>query len=88
VEAQRAWLPTERMPAYAPALNPVEGVWNRVKGGALAKRGDDTVGADRARRRRAPQGPNPAALALRLPGADWAHPMNDPVNRINQRGRE
>jgi transposase len=43
LETQRSWLHAERMPAYAPELNPVEGVWNHLKSGVLANRGDDTV---------------------------------------------
>jgi DDE superfamily endonuclease len=33
---QRAWLVVERLPAYAPELNPVEGLWSNLKGGELA----------------------------------------------------
>ena len=33
---QRAWLCVERLPAYAPELNPVEQVWGNVKGRELA----------------------------------------------------
>jgi transposase len=33
---QRAWLHVERLPAYAPDLNPVEQLWGNVKGGDLA----------------------------------------------------
>jgi hypothetical protein len=33
---QRAWLTVERLPAYAPELNPVEQVWGNVKGTELA----------------------------------------------------
>jgi transposase len=33
------------MPAYAPELNPVEGVWSHLKSGVLANRGDDTAEA-------------------------------------------
>jgi transposase len=33
---QRAWLRVERLPAYAPELNPVEQVWGNVKGHELA----------------------------------------------------
>jgi transposase len=43
LETQRSWLQVERMPAYAPELNPAEGVWGYLKGGVLANRGDDTV---------------------------------------------
>lgn len=33
---QRAWLTVERLPAYAPELNPLELVWGNVKGRELA----------------------------------------------------
>lgn len=33
---ERRWLHVERLPAYAPELNPVELLWGHVKGGALA----------------------------------------------------
>lgn len=33
---QRAWLTVDRLPAYAPDLNPVEPIWGNVKGGELA----------------------------------------------------
>lgn len=33
---QRPWLTVERLPAYAPELNPVEQVWGNVKGRELA----------------------------------------------------
>jgi transposase len=42
---QRSWLTAERMPAYAPELNPVEGVWSNLKGGPLANRDYDTIEA-------------------------------------------
>jgi transposase len=45
LETQRSWLRVERTPAYAPELNPVEGVWSHLKSGVLANRGDDTVDA-------------------------------------------
>ena len=28
---QRSWLVVERLPAYAPELNPVEGLWSHLK---------------------------------------------------------
>jgi transposase len=34
--AQRGWLRTERLPAYAPELNPVEPLWGNVKTRELA----------------------------------------------------
>jgi transposase len=33
---QRCWLVVERLPAYAPDLNPVEGLWSWLKGTQLA----------------------------------------------------
>jgi transposase len=33
---QRSWLVVERLPAYAPDLNPVEGLWSCLKGVELA----------------------------------------------------
>jgi transposase len=36
--AQHAWLRVEYLPAYAPDLNPVEGLWANLKGVELANR--------------------------------------------------
>ena len=36
LHAQRAWLTVERLPGYAPDLNPAELVWGNVKGRELA----------------------------------------------------
>jgi len=36
VARQRAWLTVERLPAYAPDLNPIEQVWGNVKTRELA----------------------------------------------------
>jgi transposase len=33
---QRDWLVVERLPAYAPELNPTEGLWSNLKGNELA----------------------------------------------------
>jgi DDE superfamily endonuclease len=41
--AQRDWLTAERLPAYAPELNPVEYLWANLKGGELANCGGDTI---------------------------------------------
>jgi len=35
---QRTWLTVERLPAYAPDLNPVELVWGNLKSRELANR--------------------------------------------------
>jgi transposase len=39
IAGQRHWLVVERLPAYTPELNPVEGLWSNLKGkgGELAK---------------------------------------------------
>jgi transposase len=39
----RSWLRAERLPAYAPELNPVEGLWGNVKGTELANRCPGTI---------------------------------------------
>ena len=36
VASQRRWLVVERLPAYAPDLNPVELLWGNLKGTELA----------------------------------------------------
>ncbi len=36
LRAQRAWLAVERLPGYAPELNPAEQLWGNVKGQELA----------------------------------------------------
>ncbi len=40
LEDQAHWLQVERLPAYAPELNPVEGLWANLKGTELANRCD------------------------------------------------
>jgi hypothetical protein len=40
---QRSWLVTERLPAYAPELNPVEGLWSSLKAVELANLGGPTL---------------------------------------------
>jgi DDE superfamily endonuclease len=36
LNTQRSWLVVERLPAYAPELNPTEGLWSWLKGCQLA----------------------------------------------------
>jgi len=43
LEAQRDWLTVERLPAYAPELNPVEYLWANLKGTELANGTTDTI---------------------------------------------
>jgi DDE superfamily endonuclease len=56
---QRSWLVVERLPAYAPELNPVEGLWSCLKAVELANLTGPTLaevidqahhGIDRVRR--------------------------------------
>jgi DDE superfamily endonuclease len=52
LDSQRDWLTAERLPAYAPELNPVEYLWANLKGGELTHFTGDTVAevADAAQR--------------------------------------
>ena len=43
LDAQRHWLTVERLPAYAPELNPVEYLWANLKSAELANFTGDTV---------------------------------------------
>ena len=43
IRSQRRWLVVERLPGYAPDLNPVEGMWGNVKGTELANLCADTI---------------------------------------------
>ena len=44
LRAQRRWLRVERLPGYAPDLNPVETLWSNLKGQELANRCADGLG--------------------------------------------
>ena len=44
IASQRRWLVVERLPAYAPELNPVEGLWGNLKGTELANFCVATIG--------------------------------------------
>lgn len=43
IAAHRRWLAVERLPGYAPGLNPVELVWGNVKAAGLASQCADTL---------------------------------------------
>jgi transposase len=43
LRGQRSWLVVERLPGYAPQLNPVEGVWANRKGQEFADYAADTL---------------------------------------------
>jgi transposase len=40
---QRSWLVVERLPAYGPELNPVEGLWSSLKAVELANLASPTL---------------------------------------------
>jgi hypothetical protein len=44
LNTQRSWLVVERLPAYAPELNPVEGLWSILKAVELANLCGPTLG--------------------------------------------
>jgi DDE superfamily endonuclease len=46
IAGQRHWLAVERLPAYAPELNPTQALWGHLKGkgGELANLAGDTLG--------------------------------------------
>ena len=44
LKKQRRWLVVERLPAYAPDLNPVEQIWGNLKSSELANLCLDTIG--------------------------------------------
>jgi hypothetical protein len=44
LNTQRSWLVVERLPAYAPELNPVEGLWSSLKAVELANLALPTLG--------------------------------------------
>lgn len=44
IDRNHRWLSVERLPAYAPELNPVEGMWNWLKGTGLANVCEDELG--------------------------------------------
>jgi putative transposase len=47
--SQRGWLTVERLPGYAPDLNPIETMWGNIKGQELANRcAQDLAELDRA----------------------------------------
>ena len=44
LNTQRSWLVVERLSAYAPELNPVEGLWSSLKAVELANLATPTLG--------------------------------------------
>jgi transposase len=72
VASQRHWLVVERLPAYAPDLNPVEGLWSCLKAVELANLTSPTLGEviEQAHRgiQRVRDTPHLAYSFLRRPG--------------------
>jgi transposase len=52
LRTQRSWLVVERLPAYTPDLNPVEGLWSGLKAVELANLTGPTLGEVIARAHR------------------------------------
>jgi hypothetical protein len=78
------WLTVIQPPAYAPDLNPVEGVWANMKNGLgnlAASSADQLAGVQEPAQAR----PVPARAHPRIPRPDRAHPRTRPaVNRRPQ----
>jgi hypothetical protein len=74
VNTQRSWLVVERLPAYAPDLNPVEGLWSSLKAVELANLTSPTLAEVIA------QGPprDPAGPPHPAPGL-WVAAAHRPV---------
>ncbi len=70
IRAEQDWLTLERLPAYAPELNPVELLWSSLKKRELANLADDHLAdvADAAE-----QGIHRINANLRLPWSFLAH---------------
>jgi transposase len=75
LRAQRSWLRVERLPGYAPDLNPAELVWGNVKGRELANLCADHLGEVerelRAGLRRVRRSPTLALAFLRHTGLSF-----------------
>jgi DDE superfamily endonuclease len=52
IASQHGWLVVERLPGYAPELNPVEGLWANLKDQEFANYAADTLQDSRTLRRR------------------------------------
>ena len=76
---QRPWLVVERLPAYAPELNPVEGLWSSLKGSRAGQPHlPDPGGGDRPGPPRHPAGPPDPAPGLLVPSP------RRPIGRITR----
>ena len=71
-DAHRDWLTVVRLPAYAPDLNPAEGVWANIKNGLGNSLPATSVG--RHRQEPAQENPVPPGPHWRVPRPDRTHP--------------
>ena len=71
LNTQRSWLVVERLPAYAPELNPVEGLWSSLKAVEMANLTSPTLAEaiDQAHR-----GSSGSAAPRTLPTHSFAEP--------------
>jgi DDE superfamily endonuclease/Winged helix-turn helix len=67
---QRHWLVVERLPAYAPELNPTEGLWSSLKAVELANLCGPTLAEVIAHTTRHPANPNDPPSGLLVPAPD------------------
>jgi len=83
-EAQ-AWLRVFRLPAYAPDLNPVEGIWSVLKGGVLANLAVASFGHLVQVIRHGLEDPVPARPHRRMPRRNRAglEPGKTPADIVN-----
>jgi transposase len=73
-ESCRDWLTVVQLPAYAPDLNPVEGVWANMKNGLGNLAACDTHQLAAIVKKPAQAHPVPARAHRRLPRPDRTHP--------------
>jgi hypothetical protein len=71
IASQRDWLVVERLPAYAPELNPTEGLWSSLKAVELAKLCGPSLAEVITQAHRGGRAPPPqAASGLLIPPPD------------------
>ena len=85
VRSQRGWLVVERLPGYAPELNPVEGVWSNLKGQEFANYAADTIDGltQQARRASAASVADHGYCLLSLTAPDFRYDRPSPYSAIS-----
>ena len=79
IDRQRDWLQVERLPGYAPELNPVEALWANLKGVELANLAGDTLEESSRRPRVASRGSGPPTIWPSRSCATAACPCGEPT---------